>query len=83
MNLLKVPDPDAYERANYMLMLQAGASDYDVRRSTLFSTLFEINPTFAKMVASFLRFQTKIGRPVYLTSYFEPSNDGMAPAVCR
>jgi hypothetical protein len=22
MNLLKVPDPDAYERANYMLMLQ-------------------------------------------------------------
>jgi dihydroorotate dehydrogenase (fumarate) len=22
MSLLKVPDPDAYERANYMLMLQ-------------------------------------------------------------
>ena len=22
MNLLKVPDPEAYERANYMLMLQ-------------------------------------------------------------
>jgi dihydroorotate dehydrogenase (fumarate) len=22
MNLQKVPDPDAYERANYMLMLQ-------------------------------------------------------------
>jgi hypothetical protein len=22
MNLLRVPDPEAYERANYMLMLQ-------------------------------------------------------------
>jgi hypothetical protein len=26
MNLFKVPDPEAYERANYMLMLQSWRS---------------------------------------------------------